>query len=255
MKVLFTGDEKRTMTDVTLCLRIRFPGMEMLPSVDYGATVAAFEAEAPDLVIIDSSLRHSESTDLVTQIRKFSRAVPVLVFIDAEGSDMIGVRCLEAGADECVKKPFDPMTFLAVVGALLRRCQKFDTDRELSLSFDEKLTVSFNTHEVILDHKRVRLTPIEFRLFTKLAKNEGQVLTPHDLLLSVWGLEDDCDVTFVKKYIYRLRTKLERDATNPQLILTERGIGYRFARPPSSYPDIHSDSKEVGQCFNSVSLR
>jgi two-component system KDP operon response regulator KdpE len=75
------------------------------------------------------------------------------------------------------------------------------------------------------------LTPIEYHLLLELVRNNGRVLTHSNLVEKVWGSEDICDQSYVKKYIYRLRSKLENDAGKPRMLLTERGIGYKFVRP------------------------
>ena len=98
------------------------------------------------------------------------------------------------------------------------------------ISIGGKLTINFTTNEVFLSGKRVKLTPIEYQLLSELVRNNGKVLTHSTLLEKVWGSEYGKDYSFVKKYIYRLRSKLERNASKPQLLLTERGIGYRFIK-------------------------
>ena len=83
---------------------------------------------------------------------------------------------------------------------------------------------------MLFSGKQVKLTPTEYNLLSELVRNEGRVLTHHALLEKVWGFEYTNDPSFVKKYIYRLRSKLEPNARDPQLLLTERGVGYRFIK-------------------------
>jgi len=187
------------------------------------------ETESPDLVMVGSSLCDIDTLDLVNEIREFSDA-PLIILCQAV-TDMDVARGLEAGADEYVTKPFSPMELLARVRALLRRTQGLGFKPERLVSIGVELTINFATREVFLSGKYVKLTPIEYDLLTHLVRNEGRVLTHGILLEKVWGSEYDNDRSFVKKYVYRLRSKLEQDASKPQMLLTERGIGYRFVRP------------------------
>ena len=186
------------------------------------------ETESPDLVMVDSSLPDMDTLDLVSKIREFSD-VPLIILSDAE-TDMDRARGLEAGADEYVTKPLSPIEFLARVRALLRRTQGlgFKPERLISIGIGGELTINFTTHEIFLSGKQVKLTPIEYHLLSELARNEGRVVTHHALLEKVWGSEYASDSSFVKKYIYRLRCKLEPDASDPQMLLTERGVGYKL---------------------------
>jgi two-component system KDP operon response regulator KdpE len=137
---------------------------------------------------------------------------------------------LEAGADDYIPKPFSPIELIARVTALFRRTHGFDFKCDHAFSAG-KLTINFSTREVSLSGRPVRLTPREYGLLSELAQNEGRVLHHSLLLEKVWGSEYIADYTFIKKYIYRLRCKLEPDPENPRMLLSERGIGYRFVRP------------------------
>jgi len=187
------------------------------------------ETESPDLAIVDSCLPDIDTLSLISTIREFSD-VPLAILYEAE-TDMDRAKGLEAGADEYIIKPFSPIELLAKVRALLRRTQGigFKPDRLVSIGGD--LTINFTAHEVVLSGTRVKLTPVEFDMLSELVRNEGRVLTHRALLEKVWGSEYDADSSFVKKYIYRLRSKLELDATKPQMLLTERGVGYKFVKP------------------------
>lgn len=184
------------------------------------------ETEAPDLVMADSSLSDIATTDLVSKIHEFSD-VPLIILSDAE-TEMDRARELETGADEYITKPLSPIELLARVRALLRRTQGIGFKSESLVSIGSELSINFGTREIFLSGKRINLTPTEYHLLQELVRNNGRVLTHSTLLEKVWGLESTDDYSCIKKYIYRLRTKLEHDASKPQILLTERGIGYRF---------------------------
>lgn len=229
MKVLVIEDNRQVVRDIALCLQVRYPEIIVVSVTEGEKGIETIETESPDFVMLDSSLPDVDTLDLVSKIREFSD-VPLIILCEAE-TDMDRARGLEAGADEYIAKPFSPIELLARVKALLRRTQGLGFKPERSFSIGDGLTINFATHEVFLYGKRVKLTPIEYHLLSELVRNEGRILTHSTLLDKIWGSEYDVDSSFVKKYIYRLRSKLEHDASNPQMLLTERGIGYRFIRP------------------------
>ena len=229
MKALIIEDERQVIKDITLCMQVRYPEVIIL-SVDEGSKgIEMIETESPDLVVVDSSLPDIDTIDLVSEIRKFSD-VPLIILSESE-TDMDIARGLEAGADEHVTKPFSPFEFLARIKALLRRTRGVGFKPECVVSYSSKLSINFATHEVFLSDMRVKLTPIEYRLLSELVRNEGHVLTHHTLLEKVWGPEYIGDFSFTKRYIHRLRQKLQDDPGNPRMIHTERGVGYRFTTP------------------------
>ena len=228
MIVLLIVDKKQVVSDLSFCLRVRYPEA-IIVSADKGSKgIEMIEAESPDLVMVDSSLPDIDTLDLVGKIREFSD-VPVIILSEGE-TDMDRARGLEAGADEYVTKPLSPIELLARVRALLRRTQRIGFKRERLLSIGSELTINFSTHEVLVSGKRANLTPIEYNLLAELVRNEGRVLTHHALLEKVWGSEYAGDISFTKRYIYRLRKKLNNGSDNQRMIHTEHGVGYKFIK-------------------------
>lgn len=230
MKVLVIGGNRQVVKDISFCLQVRYPEVIIVSVADGAKGVEMLETESPDLVMVDSSLPDIDTLDLVSKIRQFSD-VPLVILCEAE-TEMDLARGLEAGADEYIAKPFSPIGLLARVKALLRRAQGVSFTPEHVVSLSGGLSINFTTHEVFLSGKRVKLTPIEYRLLSELVRNEGSVLTHHSLLDKVWGSEYVSDFSFTKRYIHHLRKKLGDDADHPRMILTERGVGYRFITPP-----------------------
>ena len=229
MKFLIIEDNQHVVKDISFCLRLRYPEV-IFVSISEGAKgIDMVETEAPDLVMVDSSLPDIDTFDVISQIREFSD-VPLIVFSEAE-TDMDRARYLETGADEYVIKPFSPIELLAQVQALLRRTRGIGFKPERLVSLDGELSINLTTHEVFRSGKPIKLTPIEYNLLSELVRNEGRVLTHYALLEKIWGSEYAGDCSFVKKYIYRLRSKLEADASKPQMLIIERGMGYKFVRP------------------------
>ena len=229
MKVLLIESPQEETKNISFTLQLRWPECTVLSAVDGSKGVELIETESPDLVILDVAVSGIDGLGLVSRIRSFCD-VPVIILTDSS-NEMVKVSGLEIGADEYVTKPFNPIELLAKVVALLRRVRGvgFRADQE-PLSFGS-LTLNFSTREVFVWGERVKLTPIEYNLLTQLVRNEGKVLTHSALLEKVWGRDYVDDSSFVKKYIYRLRSKLHDDASNPKILINERGVGYRFVRP------------------------
>jgi len=228
MKVLVIEDNEQIVRDISFCLQVRYPEIFVVSVAEGPKGIEMVETESPDLVMVDSSLPDIDTLDLVSKIREFSDVALIILY--EEETDIERARGLEAGADEYIIKPFSPIEFLAKVRALLRRIQGIAFKRERSVSIGE-LIINFSTHEVFLSGKQVKLTPIEYQLLSELVRNDGRVITHSTLLEKVWGSEYMKDSSFVKKYIYRLRSKLEPNASKPKMLLTERGLGYKFIKP------------------------
>lgn len=228
MKVLIIEDDQQVVSNIAFCLAVRYPEVVTVSLSQWQKGIELIEAELPDLIIVSSSLPEINITDLIGQIRQ-SFDVPLLVLIEGE-SDIDRAMVLEVGADDYIHKPFSPIELIARVTALFRRTQGLGFKHDHTFSAGA-LTINFSTRDVSLSGRSVRLTPHEYSLLSALAQNEGRVL-PHSLLLEkVWGSEYIDDHAFIKKYIYRLRSKLEPDPDSPRMLLSERGVGYRFVRP------------------------
>jgi two-component system KDP operon response regulator KdpE len=127
-----------------------------------------------------------------------------------------------------VTKPFSPRELVSRVRAVLRRTEAPAPAEKSNIQVDERLSINLDRREVLLEGKLVKLRPTEFRLLYHLVQNAGWVV-PHDQLLAkVWGYEYREETHYLRLYINYLRQKLELDPANPQYILTERGVGYRF---------------------------
>jgi DNA-binding response OmpR family regulator len=228
MKVLLVENENKQLKNITYFLAMRYPQI-VISSFSKGLkALEMIETETPDLVMVASSLPDIDILDLISKIRLVTD-VPLLILIEG-GSDTDRAIVLEAGADDYISKPFSPIELVARVNALLRRTHRDGFKPQTTLSAGD-LTINFSMREVSLSGKSIKLTPHEYSLLAMLAQNEGKVLTHHILLEKVWGVDYTGDYSFIKKYIYRLRSKLESDPVNPRIIICERGTGYKFIKP------------------------
>jgi two-component system KDP operon response regulator KdpE len=185
----------------------------------------AIRTQLPDLVLLDVMMPELDGFETLRMLREFAD-IPVIM-LTAKGEENDKVRGLELGADDYITKPFGPRELSSRIKAIFRRLEKPTAD-EAILAIDERLSVDFNRREVIVAGERIKLRPTEYRLLYHLIRNAGWTV-PHDQLLQkVWGYEYRDEAHYVRLYVNYLREKIEADPSNPQYIITERGVGYRF---------------------------
>jgi DNA-binding response OmpR family regulator len=227
MKVLVIGG-RDVVRNISFILQLRWPDAAIVSAAEGAKGMELVETEAPDLVMVELPLPDMNGVSLASKIRGFSD-VPLIVLM-GEATEMERARVLEEGADDYITRPFSPVDVLAKVRALLRRAHAVGFQRNHMPLVSGELMISSSTHDVFLSGDPVQLTPHEYELLLQLARNEGRVVTHRALLEKVWGSEYVADPCFLKKYIYRLRQKLHDDARKPKMILTERGVGYKFVK-------------------------
>lgn len=191
--------------------------------------LAAFRRYRPDLVILDIMLPGMDGLEVLQQIRRESD-VYVLI-LTAKSEEMDRVIGLTVGADDYLTKPFSPRELVARVKAILRRGRGSAKDENPVLTF-KHLRIDGQRYEVWRDDERIELTALEFKLLKTLAIYAGMVLSRDQLLEQVWGYDFYGEDRVVDVHIGHIRQKLEYDPTEPQFILTVRGVGYKFGDEP-----------------------
>ena len=185
-----------------------------------------FRANTPDLVLLDVMLPGIDGIEVCRRIRQESM-VPI-VMLTAKGDTHDVVLGLEAGADDYIVKPFKhPSELIARIRTRLRRSNILATG-QLTIG---DLKIDMVAHEVTRGEKKILLTRLEFELLAALAKEPGRVFTRDALLSEVWGYQHSSDTRLVNVHVQRLRSKIEIDPDNPQIVLTVRGVGYRAGTP------------------------
>ncbi|WP_296648062.1 MtrAB system response regulator MtrA [Rhodoluna sp.] len=182
-----------------------------------------FNEIAPDLVLLDVMLPGKDGIAVCGEIRSVSGTPIIMLTAKTESEDV--VRGLEAGADDYVVKPFEPNVLTARIKARLRPLASESTD-EGSVTIGP-LTLDTVGHEVRRGSEKLSLTPLEFNLLLTLALKPRQVFTREMLLEMVWGYQYKADTRLVNVHVQRLRSKVEIDPDNPQIVTTVRGIGYK----------------------------
>ncbi|MCY4064576.1 MAG: response regulator transcription factor [Chloroflexi bacterium] len=222
-RILVVDDERRMIGFIRMNLELEdhlvieaHSGLEALDAI---------RTQLPDLVLLDVMMPELDGFETLRMLREFSD-IPVIM-LTAKGEENDKVYGLELGADDYITKPFGPRELSSRIKAIFRRLEKPTTD-EAILQIDDRLSVDFNRREVIVKGERIKLRPTEYRLLYHLVRNAGWTI-PHDQILQkVWGYEYRDEAHYVRLYVNYLRDKIEEDPADPQYIITERGVGYRF---------------------------
>jgi DNA-binding response OmpR family regulator len=182
------------------------------------------EEVSPDLVVLDVMMPDVDGWRVCQKLREHS-AIPIIM-LTAKGEEYDKLRGFHLGVDDYVTKPFSFAELLARIGAVLSRTRRSGASTRQVVRGE--ITVDFDKHHVLLAGAIVDLTPTEYRLLETLARYANQTVPTETLLDIVWGEEYQAQADQVKHYIWSLRKKIERDAGDPQRIITVRGFGYRF---------------------------
>lgn len=223
--VLVVDDEKPLRDFVRRNLEIR--GYHVLTAANGLEALALFEAEHVDLVILDVMMPHLDGLETTRRMRQTS-LVPIII-LTALDEEPDKVRAFDLGADDYLTKPFGVGELLGRAKAVLRRAQWAGEP----VAPQQKLVrgpvmADIENHHVTVRDQTVELTPIEFNLLIYLMRHTGKALSHRVILQHVWGPEYGDEAEYLRVYMGRLRQKLETDPLNPQIIFTERGLGYRF---------------------------
>lgn len=218
-KILVVDDDPAIAEMLTMVMERE--GFDTVVVDDGLEAVKAAERENPDLILLDLMLPGMGGVDVCRTVRETS-AVPIIMLTAKTGTVDV-VLGLESGADDYVTKPFKPKELVARVRARLRR-QEDSPSETLEVG---DLTIDVPGHAVFRDGKEISLTPLEFDLLHTLASRPKQVFSRDELLEKVWGYQHTSDTRLVNVHVQRLRSKIELDPENPQIVLTVRGVGYK----------------------------
>ena len=219
--ILVVDDEPRMIRFIRMNLELE--GYQVIEARNGLAALEQLRQYLPDLVIMDVMMPEMDGFEALRTLREISTVPVILLTVKADEDDRI--HGLELGADDYITKPFSPRELNSRVNAVLRRAEWPAPPPRTVLRIDDRLSVDFNRHQVIVEGERIDLRPTEYRLLNHLIQNAGWVV-PHDTLLAkVWGYEYRDETHYLRLYINYLRKKIERDPANPKYILTERGVG------------------------------
>ncbi|MGA9748750.1 MAG: MtrAB system response regulator MtrA [Nocardioides sp.] len=218
-RVLVVDDDAALAEMLTIVLRQEGFDSRMCTRGDQA--LEQFRDYKPDVVLLDVMLPGKDGIDVCREIREES-GVPI-VMLTAKGDTIDVVLGLESGADDYVVKPFKPKELVARIRARVRR---FDDPSPEALTIGD-LAIDVAGHSVTRSGGAIGLTPLEFDLLVCLARKPWQVFTREVLLEQVWGYRHAADTRLVNVHVQRLRSKVEHDPENPEIVVTVRGVGYK----------------------------
>lgn len=220
-KVLVVDDEPQILR--VLRPSLTASGYDVISAASGAEALQSFQAEKPDLVILDLGLPDMDGKEVLRKLRIVS-AAPVIV-LSARDREAEKVRALDLGADDYVEKPFGMDELLARMRSALRRNQNTREPEKFECG---GLKVDIGRRLVERNGQALKLTPKEFELLVFFVRHAGRPAPRREILRAVWGPAHDSDNQTLRVFIGQLRSKIELDPSRPQLLTTEPGIGYRF---------------------------
>lgn len=223
-RILVVDDEPRMRRFMAMNLELE--GYQVIEASNGLEAVQRVREDLPDLVLLDVMMPEMDGFEALRLIRQSSNVPVIMLTVRSDEEDK--VRGLELGADDYVTKPFGPRELASRIKAVLRRVELPVAADQSLIKVDDRLQIDFNRRQVIVEGQPIKLRPTEYRLLYHLVNNAGWTMPHETLLAKVWGHEYRDETHYLRLYITYLRQKIEKDPANPQYILTERGIGYRF---------------------------
>lgn len=222
-KILIVDDEPALSEPLEFLLQRE--GYDTSVAADGVTALAKFDAENPDLVLLDLMLPGLSGTEVCRQIRTRSN-IPIIM-LTAKDSEVDIVVGLELGADDYVTKPYSTRELLARIRAVLRRRTE-DDPAESGILQVGGIRMDVERHTVAVDGSETPMPLKEFELLELLLRNAGRVLTRGQLIDRVWGSDYFGDTKTLDVHIKRIRSKIERVPSAPEILVTVRGLGYRI---------------------------
>lgn len=228
MRTILVVEDERDIREL-ISHHLEKEGFRSLAVGDAETAHAEVQRRLPDAILLDLMLPGMQGFDLCRMLRSQPRTsrIPILILTakEEEIDKLIG---FEMGADDYVTKPFSPRELVARLRAVLRRTSEAPSPEQTPPFENDSLYIDFATYEVRVRGEEVKLSPIEFRLLKHLVTHPHIVFSRDQLLDSVWGRDTFVMPRTVDVHVLKLRSLVEEDPKNPQMILTVRGAGYKF---------------------------
>jgi two-component system alkaline phosphatase synthesis response regulator PhoP len=227
-RLILVVEDERDIGDLVR-FNLEQEGFAVSVAADGEAGLAAVRQERPSLVILDLMLPGLSGLEVCRKLRaeEATANLPIVV-LTAKAAETDRIVGLEMGADDYITKPFSPRELVARVRAVLRRVYGVELERRQEIYEKGRLRIDFDTYEVFVEGKRIDLSLREFELLRFFVRSPNRVFDRLQILDLVWGHDTHVEPRTVDVHVRRLRKRIERDDANPELILTVRGVGYKF---------------------------
>lgn len=227
-KILVVDDEP-TYRDA-LAFNLRRDGYQVVVAADGLAALELFESEKPDLILLDLMLPGLSGIEVCNRVRATS-LIPIIM-VTAKDDEVDKIVGLEVGADDYLTKPYSYRELVARIRAVLRRVHHSEESGEEEISNGTltvgNVTLDSDAHVVTVDDTPIQMPLREFELLELLMENSGRVLTRAQILDRIWGLDYIGDTKTLDVHVKRIRSKIEKDPSNPRMLVTVRGLGYKL---------------------------
>jgi len=223
-RILLVEDEPDLADPLAYLLRRE--GYEVEISEDGPGAMEAFRERGADIILLDLMLPGMPGTEVCRQVRQTS-GVPIIM-LTAKDSEVDIVVGLELGADDYITKPYSSRELLARMRAVLRRVAQAETEVDERVLEGGRVSLDIDRHTVAVDGQEINMPLKEFELLEVLMRNAGRVLTRGQLIDRVWGSDYFGDTKTLDVHIKRIRSRIEKNPSEPVMLVTVRGLGYRF---------------------------
>ncbi|MFC2048055.1 response regulator transcription factor [Chloroflexota bacterium] len=242
MKILIIEDDPKIIEIVARTLETKWFEVNLLSTFHGKEGVELVKKELPDIVILDLMLPDTDGFEVLRQIRSFSDVM--LIILTAKGEEDNRIRGLQEGADDYIVKPFSASELVARMKSLIRRMEMTETTATVARkpSNSRSLGIYFESQEVSVGSKLLKLGPRSYELLYLLVTNNGEVVSKQVLMKKVFPETDENEPRSVEVYINKLREQLEENPDNPKMILNEGTTGYKFV---GSYSTVREALKET----------
>jgi DNA-binding response OmpR family regulator len=224
MKVIIIEDEKSIVDAINVAFEFRWPEVNLIAARTGKEGIGLVKKEHPDIVILDINLPDILGFNVLKEIRSFTSVPVIILTVRSDDADVL--RGLEAGADDYIVKPFNYLTLLARVKAVLRRAENVNLKSHQNTTVSPHLKIDFINQKVTVNNKLVKLTPIEYRLLVLLVKNKDEIITYDRIMEEIWEKDYGGNTENIRIYIKRLRKKL--GDVPPNMIINQHSSGYIF---------------------------